>query len=191
MAGIVASDGNISKDYYTVRIVNKDTEFLEFTVKPLLLKYSEKIPKLYVKKSGFGYKNYIMAVYSAKLVTVLTKKFRIPKGSKSKIIKPPLNLSLQEKIDYLRGWIAGDGSVTIDRTRVKIEVWSKNLDIILWFKCVLKEIGIDTRVFYEKNKKEHILRIGRKGPLRVFHTRIEIPHPRKERKLEALLSPVS
>ena len=130
-------------------------------------------------------------VTSVNLCKKLIEEFNIPAGAKSETIKPPDSSDNESRIDYLRGWIAGDGSVTNDRTRVKIGIWSESKVMLKWFADVLEKNGIKTRMFEERQKKEHILRIGRKDDVLSFYKQIRIPHSEKQNKLEDLLSETS
>jgi hypothetical protein len=94
---------------------------------------------------------------------------------------------IREKIDYLSGWIAGDGSVTRDRTRARIEIWCKSEVMVSWFEDVFNEIDIASKRFIEKNKNEHIIRFGKKKDVLEFSRKISIPHPKKQRRLISLL----
>ncbi len=186
-AGIVGSDGHLGQDKNTIFIINSDVDFLKAKTIPMIHRITGKtvIPKPSI--SGFGKLKYKINVSSAKLWRELNKKYNIPSGAKSITIQPPNLNSLEEKNSYLSGWIAGDGSVTVDRTRVKIEIWSRSEVMISWFREVLKENGIESKIFKESNKNEFILRIGKKSEVMTFYEKIEIPHPRKQNRLRSLL----
>jgi len=185
LAGIVGSDGHITKDLLTTFVVNKNLEFLERIVNPLFFHATGKVPRNPVfVSSGFGSGKYKTYVCSRSLCKQLVAKYNIPAGAKSMSIVPPKGLLPEAEIDFLSGWMAGDGSVTKDRTRAKLEIWSKSKSMMLWFGEVLLKNGIKSRMFFEKTKKEHILRIGRKEDVFLFYKKIKIPHPEKQAKLE-------
>ena len=188
LAGIVGSDGHIAKDEPQIIITNKNLDFIERTVVPLIIKFTNKIPYIKFINSGFGTGKYFVRVWSPNLWKELQDKYNIPSGAKSKTIKPPNNLSRTDKIDFLRGWIAGDGSVTNERGRPKIEIWSKSNEMLGWFKNVLEKNGIESRLFYARKKDEYILRIGKKDSVKMFLNTISIPHPSKQEKLLTLCS---
>ena len=188
LAGIIGSDGHIYKSGYTFCVVNKNRDFIENMVIPLIRQTTGKTQKPKLVPSGFGEGKFKVHVSSVKFCRMLTKKYNIPVGAKSNSINPPNLPSQKRKLDFLRGWIAGDGSVTTDRTRAKIEIWSKSFTILNWFKEVLNDSGIKSRMFQEKNKNEHILRIGRKDDVELFYQNIKIPHSEKQNRLECLLS---
>jgi len=187
LAGIIASDGHISNKGYSVRVINTNTEFLKTVAIPLMKKYSGKNPSKYFISSGFGNGKFVINVSSKEFWKTFIEKYNIPAGSKSLAIQPPDLPRLENRIDYLLGWIAGDGSVTHDRMRVKIEIWSKSEPMILWFRDVLKEMGIGTTIFKEKNKNEFILRVGRKEELLKFYKEMKVPHPEKQRRFDRLI----
>lgn len=118
-------------------------------------------------------------------------KYNIPSGSKSASIEPPDLQILSKEIDYFKGWVAGDGSVTNDRGRPKIEIWSKSQKMMLWFRQILSEAKIESQIFVDKKRDKHILRIGKKRSIMEFYQKIEIPHPAKKRKLLELLNKMS
>lgn len=64
LAGIVASDGHIEKNQKVIRIINKDLEFLEKTVIPLIKSLTKKEPKIKKLKSGFRKEKYVIAFSS-------------------------------------------------------------------------------------------------------------------------------
>jgi DNA-binding transcriptional regulator WhiA len=191
LAGIIGSDGHIYKDKYSLCVVNKNEEFIEKTVIPLIQKLTGKKKKSKFVSSGYGDGKFKVHVSSVKFCRKLIEEFNIPAGAKSETIEPPNLSDNNRRIDYLRGWIAGDGSVTNDRTRVKIEIWSKSKVMLEWFSDILQENGIRSRMFEERMKKEFILRIGRKDDVKSFYKTIKIPHSEKQNKLEDLLSKTS
>ena len=186
-AGIVGNDGHLGQDKNTIFIINSDVHFLKSKAIPMIHRITGKtvIPKPSI--SGFGKLKYKINVSSAILWRELNRKYNIPSGAKPISIQPPNLNFIEEKNSYLSGWIAGDGSVTIDRTRVKIEIWSKSSSMISWFREVLKENGIESKIFEERNKNEFILRIGKRSEVMKFYEKIEIPHPKKQNKLRSLL----
>lgn len=187
LAGIIGSDGHLEKNQAVIRIINKDLNFLEKTVKPILnsLGISSK-PKF--RSSGFGSGKFVVAFTSQELWKLMQEKFNIPTGKKSEKIEPPTLTTNQEKVDFLRGWIAGDGSVTTDRGRPKIEIWSKSEKVLKWFKKILKENHIKSKFWSVGETGKFILRIGRQESIKKFHKKFTIPHPRKEERLRLLLS---
>ena len=184
-AGIVASDGHLSKDMSTICIINKDSEFIEYA-ENLCCEVIGKKPSKRIVLSGYGHEKYLLRVCSTKTLRLLNEKFNIPIGAES--IQPPKKLEADEEISYLLGWIAGDGSVTNDRTRLKLEIWSKSKDMIEWFSKLMEVHGIETRIFQERKKNEYIMRIGKKKDVKKFAENFKIPHSKKQKKLMVLFS---
>ncbi len=185
LAGIIGSDGHLDKDQPAVRIVNKNKKFLEEITKPILEKFTGKKIKITNSISGFGKKRFLIIVYDRKLWKIMNEKYGIPSGNKSTNIKLPENISQKAKMNFLLGWISGDGSVTVDRTRPKIEIWSKSKNILLQFKEILEKEIIESRIFSASNKR-FILRISKVNSVKSFYKKFQIPHPEKQRKLSIL-----
>lgn len=187
LAGIIGSDGHLSKDKSTICVINKDETFLRQIVVPLLKKYTNKEGLFRFIDSGFGSKKFLLRVCSAELMRKLNKDYNIPIGAKSIDIKPP-DLPREEQIDFFRGWTAGDGSVTTEKGKPKIELWSKSQDMIQYFKRVLDDHEIESRIYIERNKNEFILRVSKKEAVKKFYNLIEIPHQKKQEKFHKLCS---
>ena len=187
LAGIIGSDGHLSKDKSTICVINKDEIFLKQIVVPLLKKYTNKEGSFRFISSGFGSKKFLLRVCSAELVRKFNNQYNIPTGAKSIVIEPP-NLPQEERLDFFRGWIAGDGSVTTEKGKPKIELWSKSEKMIKWFEEVLANNEIESRIYEERNKKEFILRVSKKEDVKKFYSLIKIPHPRKQQRLIDLCS---
>ena len=188
LAGIVGSDGHLVKDEPLILVINKDLEFLENIVLPIVTKITGKQPIPKFRSSGFGDGKYVIRFWSPDLWNRLKSEYNIPSGAKSISITPPIGLDKKDKIDFLLGWIAGDGCVTNERTRAKIEIWSRSEKMITWFQKILDDNEIETRISKERKKKEHILRIGKQNMVRDFYKKFIIPHPKKQRRLRELLS---
>ena len=185
LAGIVGSDGHLDRKQKVIRIINSDRNFINL-VASFLKEVTGKKPNIHKSVSGFGKTRLTITVTSPRLWKLLQEKFKIPIGAKSGSINPPKNLDLKESLEFLSGWIAGDGSITTDRKRVKIEIWSKSINMLKWFSLILKQVGVSSRI-WSASRNRFILRIGKKDDICRFHKIIKIPHPRKENKLNHLL----
>lgn len=51
--------------------------------------------------------------------------------------------------------------VTVDRKRPRLELWSKSRKLLKWFREVLEQNGIESRIFYHKRKDQYLLRENR------------------------------
>ena len=185
LAGIVGSDGHLTKNESAVVIVNKDMEFLKKEVLPLLKSLTDKPVSVSWSSSGYGDGKYLVRVWDKELQQLLCNKYGIPRGKKDGIKLP--RLPPREMMYFILGWIAGDGSVTSDRGRPKIEIWSKDAALIKKFFNFLVGKGMRPRIFDASNGRK-ILRLGRSEDLRKF-SRHRIPHPAKNRKLKNFLAP--
>ena len=190
LAGIIGSDGHIKKNKYRLLVINKNIKFLNSVVIPLINKVTQKNPKPLFNHWGRGSGKFFVFFNSEFLWKILQDKFNIPKGKKSSKIKPPDLKTNKAKIDFLRGWFAGDGSVTTDKSRPRLEIWSNSKEIIFWIKEVLEENQIYPRIHFAKKTKQFLLDIKKRESVKTFHKIIEIPHPNKENKLNALLSDI-
>ena len=186
LAGIVGSDGHLSKKESAIIVVNKDKEFLEKEVIPLFKELTNKKIGISKSSSGYGDYKYLVRVWDKKLQTKLNKVYGIPRGKKSTI---KLSIPEKEMIDFILGWIAGDGSITVDRERPKIEIWSKDIRLIKVFRKFLSKKGIESSIFKTSNNR-FILRISKIDSVKKF-SRYRIPHPAKARKLKCLLAPAN
>jgi len=188
LGGIVGSDGHLPRDISSITIISKDMEFLEVTVLPLIKELSGKTVEPKFSLSGFGSWKFLVRFSDRQLKQILHEKFKIPLGKKSEIDIIPEIEELEDAIDFIRGWFSGDGSVTTDGRRPRLMIWSKSRGILGWIQRVLKEIKIDSKIWFGKTRSKWVLSIGKQDSIKRFHELIEIPHPRKERKLEFLLS---
>ena len=184
LAGIVGSDGHLSKSESAVIVVNKDKEFLDKEVIPIMESLTGKKASVSRTTSGYGGKKYLVRIWDKELQSKLNRNYGIPRGKKTSVKLP--NLPSKEILDFMLGWIAGDGSVTTDRGRPKIEIWSKDAGIIRKFERFLSRKKIGSTVFKASNDR-FILRIGKFEDVRKF-SRYRIPHPAKARKLKGLLA---
>ncbi len=152
---------------------------------PLLKTLTKKRITIYRTSSGYGDGKYIVRVWDKQLQNTLSSKYGIPRGKKVSINLPVL--PPKEMIDFILGWIAGDGSITSDRGRPKIEIWSKDSNLLKIFNKFLLSREIDSNIFKASNGRS-ILRIGKLESIIKF-SKYRIPHPAKCRKLKRLLAP--
>ena len=104
-AGLVASDGHLEPDSYTITVASSDKDFMDNIV-------SQIVEKQGCKGSLFwdaGADIYKLKITDKRLWERLTGKYNIPTGKKSRDIEPPKDISLREKRWYIRGWLDGDG----------------------------------------------------------------------------------
>ena len=191
LAGIIGSDGHIKRNKFRLVVVNQDSNFIKSIVLPLIKQITGKAPKPIFNKSAFGGWKFLTFINSPFLWNMLQERFNIPAGKKSGKILPPNLQTNEERLDFISGWFAGDGCVTLFRGRPRLEMWSKSKDFIFWVKEVLKENGVISSVCLIKGKELFFLDIKRLESVKRFHEIINIPHPEKERKLISLLQEYS
>jgi len=188
LGGIVGSDGHLPKDNSTIKIVTADEEFLNLTLLPLIKRLTSRRITVRLVASGFGSKKFLVTFCDRKIKEVLHNKLKIPLGKKSNIDIIPEIENSKDKLDFLRGWFAGDGSVTTDRGRPRLIIWSKSRGILEWMQNVLKENCIESNIWFARKRNKWLLTIGKQESIKKFHEIMEIPHPKKERKLILLLN---
>jgi DNA-binding transcriptional regulator WhiA len=188
LGGIVGSDGHLPKDSSTIQIITADKEFLESTIVPLIKELSDITVEPKLRISGFGSWRFVVSFSNKQIKQVLHEKFKIPSGKKSEVDIIPEIDEIKDKIDFIRGWFSGDGSVTTDRGRPRLTIWSKSRGILGWIQQVLKELKIDSKIWFGKTRSKWLLTIGKQNSIKRFYKLIEIPHPKKERKLISLLN---
>ena len=180
VAGLVASDGHMSKDS-GVAIYSKNRAFAKH-IKSLIEKISRKNVHIYKGKGSLK-----ILVFDKELVEKLEKKFRICTGKKCNVLKFPVSLSKSEKINFLKGYVDGDGSLYIDKRKrygnvykyVRIEIASQTKEFLEEMRIFLQKLNINCgevtegkRVFrfriYSKNAVIFLRKVGFSHPDKIF-----------------------
>ena len=180
VAGLIASDGHISKDF-GVAIYSKNRAFAKY-IKSLIEKISKK--NVHIYKGNGSLK---ILVFDKELVEILGKKFRICIGKKCNILKFPIDLTENEKINFLKGYVDGDGSLYIDKRKryekiyryVRIEIASQTKEFLEEMRNFLQKLDIKCgevtegkRVFrfriYSKNAIIFLRKVGFSHPDKIF-----------------------
>jgi len=185
IAGIVASDGHLDKNFHIIRIITGSKSFLEF-LENLLKTITKEQIRVYVSKSGFGKTKYTVYLNDKNLYKLLNEKFNVPKGKKSLAIKPPEKLDKEEEKAYIEGWLAGEGSISHDKNP-QIALWSKSKEIIYWLRDKLKENNVNAQIYYSEKKQQYLLMIRRKNDFQIFIENFHFVHPDKIVKLASVL----
>lgn len=193
IAGIIASDGHISKNTFKVSIITSNIEFAH-TLRQILKDLGIK-SGLYRGKTG-----YEIFVYNKNFWNILTSKYKVPPGKKSHNLQTPDNLSKEEQIDYLRGLLDGDSSIFETTAKLKrkqkiyiyyiprIEYKSKTKLIIDWSLKFLSEIGI--KPYIQKDPNFHRWFLDGAENIRKF-SKIGFLHPEKQERLRTILKTYS
>ena len=151
LAGLIGADGSLETKKPFITIASADRQFLEKQVAPLIVNVTRRRIRVFMDRSANVYK---LRMYDRKLWSSLVKRYRIPCGAKSRIVRPPLMLTNDERLQYLQGWLDGEGWIEILRVRAKklnryprigFKVRSKS--IRNWIRRTLKERGVPVRTY--------------------------------------------
>ncbi len=137
IAGIVAADGPIRISRPIIEIYSKDKEVLE-KLQQILSKIEQTSTAMKVYKTKT---KYVLYIYSSTLTATLTKTYKIPRGKKSKTLSFP-ELPHQEQLEYIKGFIFGDGTFYLEKTYKKSKVSGKTpvLEIYSASLCFLESV---------------------------------------------------
>lgn len=182
LAGLIAADGHLSKND-GIAIYVKDREFVKKIVQSLCQITNSKI-SIYPSKGAFR-----INVFDKILLNALTQKFKIPMGKKSNCLIFPETLSKKEKLDFVRGYVDGDGSIYIDKrkrygiinTYPRVEIASQSREFLDKMIVFLYMFGIKSgqvksakrtlRIrIYANNAKNFIEKIGFSHPTKILRS---------------------
>ncbi len=186
IAGLIASDGHLDKDYNGIRFITGNIEMLKkFT--ELTKDYNKKI---WSSISGFKSKRYIVYIYDKDLKAMLEKKYKIPRGKKSDKIIVPEDIPAKEKLKFIKGLFSGDGSISFDRKANKkymqIIFWTKSKELANDIKKIFNKYKISCGINYSEQKDQYRVTIRENNSLKIFKKLIGFFHPQKQRILETL-----
>ena len=139
--GFLASDGNVSKNDNAIKISlsSKDKEILE-KIKSLI--EIENPIKDYTTHDGFDYSSLQWTCKQHK--KELAEYSIVP--NKTFILQPPYKLSEEYRIDYIRGYFDGDGSINLIKNsngrgygNLRWQVCSATKEILQWIMDVFEK----------------------------------------------------
>lgn len=140
--GFIAADGTISKDCNRIKIglALKDKEILEKIKEELKLE-----PEIKVYRSNNGHDCCSLTWTCEEHKKDLAYYNIVP--AKTFILKPPLNLSKEYYIDFIRGYFDGDGSVNLIHQKkgnsLRWQICSANKDFLSWIvETLYSQYGI-------------------------------------------------
>ena len=149
--------------------------------------------KAFIRSKKYGWNkriNHEFHINSKELVEYLNKRFKIPTGKKSSIIRIPevISNNIEEvKSNFLRGVIDGDGSI---KKNVGIELSSSSELFLEDIKLLLDSLSINSRKI-SKGKTCYIMSLGRIENLtrlyELCYKDQRYCYPRKLRSLETII----
>lgn len=159
LLGFLASDGSISKRDNTIKIAlaQKDVEIL-YKIKDLLQLEDTEV-KIYTNNEGYDCCSLSWSCEEHK--KDLAKYFIVP--AKTFILKPPSLLEDEYKIDYIRGYFDGDGSINLiantngrGNGNLRWQICSATPEILEWIVNILDELYNIPKVNIQKYKNKDL-----------------------------------
>ena len=189
MAGLVASDGHLKKNYSHIQIATANLEFAR-RIQKILNQIISTPSKL--RKNGC----WIVEVTDKGLYNLLTQTFKIPPGEKSDKLTLPNVVTREEVRAFIRGFCDGDSSIHSRKMRNKrvprIRIMSTSKAILEWMREMLHEDEIgcskpfrDIPHGFGTKMNWRIEIYG--NNVRKFGEKIGYLHPEKDVKLKKLL----
>ncbi len=178
LAGLIAADGHISKDN-GIEIYIKDKKFVKLINKKIK-KISKKPIKIY---NGKGCKKLIF--FDNSIIKQLITKYNLTKGKKCNKLIFPNKINKIEKINFIRGFVDGDGSIYIDKRKrynkiyfyPRIEIASQSKNFLKSISNFLNTLGITCGKITKKTRCFRF-RIYSKNVI-LFLNKIGFNHPKK------------
>ncbi|MCD4666329.1 hypothetical protein K8R47_00800 [archaeon] len=195
--GLVITDGHLymkKEKGYQTKIYTSYEEEKETILRLImnLFDYKASVQKRMNNKSFNKKPNYEIYVSSKNLTLLLNKKFQIPSGAKSKIIRIPkifFKTNKKNIIHFVRGLIDGDGSITAGQ----VKLTSSSKLFLEDYKRLLKMVKIE---FKGKVRKDHkntsvfVIAISDKNNIKklydLSYKNVKYYYPRKKLSYENL-----
>jgi hypothetical protein len=162
--GLIATDGNLSKDARHILITSKDCDFLYELRNALGLKVS------IGRKSRGGSKEKIYGVLQFGDVKFYKFLESIGLTQKKSLSLKPLEVPKQYEMDFLRGVIDGDGNIqetthtTNGNKQWSLRIVSGSPNFLPWLKIIIKrQVGIDGKLHINRSKGRNPLYILKYG----------------------------
>ena len=177
IAGLITADGNLSSKESSVSIYTNNQKFAKL-IRTMLKKMTKNKVSLYRSKGAIK-----VFVFDKHLYLTMNRKYGIPIGKKSLTILFPEDLTEKETIEFIRGYVDGDGSIYLDKRKrrnkvqiyPRIEIASQSKQFLesmikhiekFHIHCGTVTIGRRTFRFriYSSNVKPFVDRIGFRHP---------------------------
>lgn len=184
--GLIITDGHLqNKSKYGIYLYTSYEEEKDMILN-LIKGLFDYRAYLVFRKFGFNKRiNIQIAINSKKLVNCLNKKFDIPTGNKSLIVRVPkiiLNSNRENKINFLRGVIDGDGHIT----QSSVHISSGSYLFLLDLKKLLFDIKIECNAKIEKRRTCYVLHLNKTESKKLYYlcyNNAKYFYPRKKEKL--------
>lgn len=145
IAGLVAADGNLSSSENSVSIYTNNLKFARM-IKKILRDLTGKKVEIYQSKGALK-----VFIFDKHLHSLLNQKYGIPIGKKSNTLSFPENLSRKNAIEFIRGYVDGDGSIYLDKRKrrnkiqyyPRVEVASQSKQFLDDMKYYLEKLNIN------------------------------------------------
>lgn len=188
LTGFIIGDGNLSSKYL-VRVVEEDKEFIHGVFARKFLHVFDISPKVYFD----SYNNSYVAYVHSKAIWTAFRNMGIPAGNKSRIVRISEHIKKDTKLRcaLLSGLFDAEGSVFEMRDshhkngylRIQLKVHNNGLAKDIFE--VLSLEGVKSRLY--KYDEFSMIQINGRKQASVFAEKIGFKHPRKVKKLGALL----
>ena len=144
IAGLVTADGNLSSVEDSISIYTNSPKFAKI-VKRILRELTGKRVEIYQSKGALK-----VFLFDKHLHSVLNRKYGIPIGKKSSTICFPKNISKKNTLEFIRGYVDGDGSLYVDKRKrrgkiqcyPRVEIASKSKRFLLSMKDFLENLHV-------------------------------------------------
>lgn len=190
VSGFLASDGNINKEKNTIRLeLNQKDDYILKTIKTLtdsdskIFYYSK--PK-YQKPNEFIH-CCRLSITSKQMVEDLRKNFNVIEG-KTRRLGPPKNLTNEQKLAFIIGYVDGDGSINFrsDTNDVRFYICSSSLAIMEWIRDVInKNFNIFMNIRTYSDGRLYQMSANCKKALKIINKLRQIQCPRLARKWDS------
>jgi len=191
LAGLIAADGSLERDDPFITLPSADRDFLEKHARKYLEALTGRKIKSFADK---GAKVYKLRIYNRSAWETLTKKYGIPTGAKSRIVKPPPKLKQSEEIPYLKGWFDGEAWLEVIRVRSKrihryprIGFKVRSKAIRNWIVKMIRKRGIRVS-YYDRSDETFGLWINGFNACELFSKRIGFGYSEKNKALKRLVA---
>lgn len=185
LCGAIASDGTLLSNEVTVRIIQKEREWLELLGN--LVKSEYYTPTIYEYETGLP----ILSISSKRLYNILLNNgITRNKASSLKVSK-----DLADSVYFWRGYFEGDGGVSIKSNQVWANVTSNSEDILNQWKVFLSKNSVtSSKISQSTGISLKVSTRAKKEIKKLFNLlysdRLHLVHPRKYQNFKNMVSKI-